>query len=338
MYNATMKKLRQFILLLLCIILFLISIGFLLPKSIRVDREINIHSNKPFIFNKLNTIKNWGNYLLPMFSGQTQIENYFGPEFGPGAKLVWVSKSEEIKTGSLTIMQSNPYDSILYLIDYIEKGKSSLKIVLNNDIQSTKVKIVFETNLGINPISRWIGLFSDRMIGSDMQRSLKKMQIDLEKPITYNGFSVEELEIPAQYILSIRDTATNTTISKKLIRMYRRIALFVNAKKMTPAGEPFTVYHSYSQNGFDIETCLPIISSIQSSSDVIFSELSSQKTVMVKYSGNNKNINLAYQALTNYINDNGLQIAGPPWEKYIRNSIAESDTGNWQTNIYFPVK
>jgi len=333
-----MKKLRQFFIVLLCIILVFIAIGFLLPQKIQVVRSVNIKSNQIFIYKTLNAIKKWELWSMPLLPSQILQIKHSGPETGAGAKLIWKSNSAEVTTGSISITHLFPYDSLYILLDYVDKGKSSIKIILNKEAKSTRVWLKYGTNLGINPISRWIGLFSDRMIGSDLQQSLNSMKREIEKPKTYFGLAVEELEIPSQLIVSIRDTAALSTISKKLVRMNRRISQFVKNSNLSPSGEPFTVYHSYSTSGFDIETCLPVAAVYSGTNDVIYSEIPARKAVKVKFTGTNKDITLAYQALNNYINDNGLQIIGPPWEQYIRTSANDSLTRNLQTNVYYPVR
>lgn len=333
-----MKLFRRFILLLLCFILIFLSIGFLLPKKILVKRSINIAAKKTYIFNQINTIKNWEAWSTPLFPAQIHNVSFSGAISGPGSKMTWQSHVQELSTGSISIVNSYPSDSVIFVLDYKEKGSSLLKILIINELHTIKLVLYLETHLGINPISRWIGLFSDEMIGNDLQSCLNLLKQEIEKPKSYNGFIVNELEIPAQFIVSNRDTAVVSTISEKLKQLNSRISRFVKLRNLSPAGEPFIIYHSYSASGFDIEVCLPVLSSTISSKQVTFSEKPASKVVSVKFSGNNKDISKAYQALHDYVLENGLQITGPPWEQYSQTTDEKQEVGNLTTNIFFPVK
>lgn len=49
--------------------------------------------------------------------------------------------------------------------------------------QADGVKVVWSDagDLGMNPLSRWFGLFLDRMIGPDFEKGLSNLKRNLEK-------------------------------------------------------------------------------------------------------------------------------------------------------------
>jgi effector-binding domain-containing protein len=61
------------------------------------------------------------------------------------------------------------------------------------------------------------------------------------------------------------------------------------------------------------------------------------KAIMVTHWGN-YNSTKPYEALDNYIKNNGLQMDGPPWEEYTTDPKTEADTSKWETRVYYPVK
>ncbi len=333
-----MKTLRLVILILTCIAIVFLSLGFLLPEKIHVERSIYINAPQRFAYNQINTVKNWKNWSTWLTADTVMDISYSGPENGVGAGLTWKSRDKNLGKGNMTIIYTKPTDSLLFISDYGDMGKLSGRILFREENQGVIVTWIVETNLRRNPLSRWIGLFSDNMVGPDLMKSLFNLKQDLEKTRLYNGYRVTEFEMPARTILSIRDTAAPSNVSSKLSAMGKKISKYLRFRNLSPTGPPFTVYHLYSDSIFDIESCIPVPIPINNPTGMTCSEQPAQKTVLVKHFGYNKDVNSAYIALNKYINDRGLLVAGPPWEEYVTNPVLVGDTAKWQTNIYYPLK
>lgn len=333
-----MKTLRLVILIITCIAIIFLALGFLLPAKIHVERSIYINTPHHFAYSQINTIKNWKNWSS-WLTIDTMIDiRYSGPESGVGAGLTWKSPDSNLGEGSLTIIYTKPVDSLLFISDYGDKGKLSGRILLRKENQGVIVTWIVETDLRKNPLSRWIGLFSDNMIGPDLMKTLFNLKQDLEKDKPYNGYQVFEFEIPSRIILSMRDTAVPSNVTEKLSFMNEKMVRFLKNEGLSPINAPFTVFHSFSDSIFEIESCMQLPLSVKVPTGMSCSEVAEQKAVMVKHFGYNKQITAAYIALNNFINDRGFRIVGPPWEEYVTNQVLESDTAQWQTNIYYPVK
>jgi effector-binding domain-containing protein len=120
--------------------------------------------------------------------------------------------------------------------------------------------------------------------------------------------------------------------------MYKKIALFLKSKNLSPTGNPLAVFHNYYEGNFDIEAGVPVASILEVPSGLNCSERAARKAVMLKYFGPYTMISKAYNALHSYLNANDLQIHGAGWEEYITNPNTESDSNKRQTNIYFPLE
>jgi effector-binding domain-containing protein len=333
-----MKTLRLILLIITSIAIIFLLVGFLLPEKIHVERSIYINTPQPFAFNQINTVKNWKNWSSWLTTDTLTDIRYSGPESGVGAGLTWKSQDRNLGGGSLKIIYALPADSVLFISDYGNKGKLSGRILLRKENQGVIVTWIVETDLKKNPLSRWIGLFSDDMIGPDLMKTLFSLKQDLEKAKPYNGYEVFEYELPSRIILSIRDTTVPANLSAKLSRMNEKMVRFIKKEGLSPAGPPFTVYHAFSDSIFEIESCMQLPLLIKAPAGMSLTEIEPQMTVMVKHFGYNKKITAAYTALNNYINDRGLQIVGPPWEEYVTNPVLVDDTAKWQINVYYPIK
>jgi effector-binding domain-containing protein len=332
-----MKILRRILFFILCIVFLILSVGFLLPRKVHVERSLIINATPKSIFCQINTLKNWGKWS-PWLQMDTTVKLiYSGPESGTGATYKWICSNKNVGNGSLSIISSVPFDSIQLLMDYGENGKSTGKFVLLKEDQNTKVTWSLDSDLGLTPLSRWIGLFSDRLIGPDLEKGLSKLdQLMVDLKIV-NGYSIIDYDVPVRILMSIRDTASPGTVTPKLSMMYSKISGFLKSKNLPPAGSPIAIFHNYSDNIFDIEACIPVASVIEVPEGIKCSVKNIQKSIMVKYFGPYKSISSAYNAMQIYITNMDLQVSGPGWEEYITNPLMEADSNKWQTNIYFPI-
>jgi effector-binding domain-containing protein len=332
-----MKILRRILFIILCIVLLILSVGFLLPRKVHVERSLLISATPKSIFYQINTLKNWEKWS-PWLQMDTTVKLiYSGPGSGTGATYAWISNNKSIGNGSLSIISSIPYDSIQLIMDYGENGKSTGRFVLQNESQNTKVTWSLDSDLGMNPLSRWFGLFSDHMIGPDLERGLSRLDQLLADLKIVNGYPIIDYDVPARILISIRDTASPGTVTPKLSKMYSKISGFLKLKNLPPAGSPIAVFHSYAGSLFDIEACIPVASIIEVPEGMKCYAKNIQKTIMVKYFGPYKSITSAYNAMQIYLTNMDLQVSGPGWEEYITNPLMEADSNKWQTNIYYPL-
>jgi effector-binding domain-containing protein len=332
-----MKTFRRILLALLALILVLVVVGFLLPRHVHVERSLTMKAPKVVLFEQVNSFRNWARWS-PWFQIDTAMKvSYSGPEAGTGANISYKSDNSEVGNGQLTITNSSAYDSISVEMDFMENGKASGKFTFAGSDSGTLVKWMMESDLGNNPVSRWFGLFMDKMVGNDFEKGLSNLD-KLTAAFQIQGPQVQEKEVPAQIILSIRDTCSPATISSKLGVFYGKISERIKDKKLTMSGAPFSIYHSYTPQSFDMEAGLPVNAMIESSNDIICREIPAQKTVMVSFFGPYEKTAIAYEKIEKYIKDKQLTIAGSPWEVYITDPQTEPDTSKWQTDIYYPIK
>ncbi len=332
-----MKTLRLILVLFLCLVLVVLSVGFLLPGKVKVERSLLISASPESIFEKVNTIKNWKKWS-PWLQDTSLAYSYSGPEKGASAMLNWQSKDKDNRKGKVLIISGTPYDSLLAILDFGDNGKTSCIFHFEEMDKGTTVTWRLESDLGMNPVSRWIGLFTERIVAPDLETGLMNLNRLANANKLVNGFEITDFEVPAKVLLTVRDTAQSDMISNKLALMYEKISRFIKKENLSPAGPPITIYHSFSLNTYDFEACIPILSAIPTPEGINCIVIQPQRAVMIKYFGTRKLISNAYSSMQLYLNNNGLYTNGPSWEEYINNPILEADSNARQTNIYFPVK
>jgi hypothetical protein len=175
-----MNALKKVILAVLLLPIVLVVVSLFLPSTYRVERRVTINAKPGAVFPHINTLKLWPEWTAWTTEKYPDMKaSLTGPETGMGASYSWEGKSSG--RGTLKITRSEPDKSIGYDLDF-ENGKYVSKgaITLEPVGESVSVTWSNEGDLGWNPVSRFFGLFMDKMMGPDFEEGLRNLQKKVE--------------------------------------------------------------------------------------------------------------------------------------------------------------
>ena len=207
----------------------------------------------------------------------------------------------------------------------------------------TTVVWSMEMNMGMAPWNRIFGLFFDGMLGPDFEYGLAHLKevceaVPVEEPKEY-PIAISYVTVGEQLIYSIRDSATTFEIGEKLGQMYGEIMAHMAATGGEAAGQPFAIWHNYDPGGYNhIEAGIPANETVEGTGRVKEGLIEAGNAVMGIHKGSYHEEAASYDAIEEYMSDNGYQQVGPPWEIYVTDPIAVPDTAEWITHIFFRVE
>lgn len=173
---------RRLLVGLLLLVALLAGGAYLLPQQVAVSRSIEISAPPAKVFELVNGYKRF-NEWSPWFEKDPAAKyTYSGPDTGQGAKMAWASDKADVGSGSQEIVESVPDKLVRTKLDFGEMGKSIAKLDLEPAASGTRVTWGFETDVGMNPMMRWMGLMFDTWIGGDYEKGLAKLKAVAEKP------------------------------------------------------------------------------------------------------------------------------------------------------------
>jgi Polyketide cyclase / dehydrase and lipid transport len=175
-----MKVMKKALLVVLLIPIVLVVVSLFLPASYRVERRVTMNARPSAVFPHINSPRHWPEWTAWTVAKYPDMRvSFTGPEAGMGASYSWEGKSSG--RGTLKITRSEPDESIGYDLDF-EKGKHVSKgaITLEPSGESVAVTWSNEGDLGWNPVSRFFGLFMDKMMGPDLEEGLRNLQKKVE--------------------------------------------------------------------------------------------------------------------------------------------------------------
>lgn len=157
------------------LVLVLVVVAFFLPRTYRIERSIVINAKPDVVFAQIGDLKAWKNWGAWQERDPGMKMTYSEKSTGVGAWSAWESKSEG--NGKMTITAVEPAKSATYLLEFPDMGmQSNGSMTLQPADGGVKVVWVDAGDLGMNPLSRWFGLFLDGMIGPDFEKGLAKMK------------------------------------------------------------------------------------------------------------------------------------------------------------------
>lgn len=158
------------------LIIILVAIAYALPRNYRVERSMVINAPQIPIYQLVAAPTNWQKWGVWNKRDPKMIMTFSGPAAEKGAKWSWKSKSEG--DGDMEFIDADSPRRLVYKLTFPDMNmvtQGEFLLQPQND-QVTKVVWSTEGDLGNNPISRYFGLFMDKMIGSDFEASLATLK------------------------------------------------------------------------------------------------------------------------------------------------------------------
>jgi hypothetical protein len=163
------------------ILVALVGGSWLLPRTVVVERSVEISRPVPEVYGVLNSFERF-NEWSPWFDDDPQaVYTQSGPPSGVGARYAWKG-NQAVGEGSQTITASVPDRQVDIALAFGEGPPALIRYTLEATSAGTRLTWRFEADLGFNPVMRWFGLMFDSMIGTDYAEGLAQLKRVLEQP------------------------------------------------------------------------------------------------------------------------------------------------------------
>jgi len=172
-----MSVLQRILLGLVVLVFLVVLVGFFLPASAHVERSTTIDAPPATIFALVNGFRSFNNWS-PWAERDPQAEYlYEGPDSGVGATMRWASQNPQVGSGFQKITASEPYKRIQTHLDFGSQGTAQAFFDLQPTAAGTAVTWGFDTDFGMNLVSRYMGLMFDNWVGADYEAGLANLEI-----------------------------------------------------------------------------------------------------------------------------------------------------------------
>lgn len=161
---------------LVALVAILIGVGMTLPREVTVVRSTDLNASEAQIFPYLNDFRRFNQWSPWAQRDPRTAYTFTGPGSGVGARMEWKSDHPDVGTGSQEITVSEPNRHVETALDFGERGKGKASFDLAPAGAGTRVTWRLNADVGVNPLSRWMGLTLDRLVGADYQIGLDRLR------------------------------------------------------------------------------------------------------------------------------------------------------------------
>lgn len=148
-------------------------------------------------------------------------------------------------------------------------------------------------------------------------------------------FVLEEKE--SQPTISIRTRSGVEDLPQVLGQAYESIMNYLLEIRVQPSGAPYAGYFNMDMQDLDIEVGFPVVQAITGKDEFIPSEIPAGKQVSCLYTGPYNQVESAYNAIIEWIDNNGYIPTGCCYEFYL-NDPTETPENELLTKIVFLLK
>lgn len=151
------------------------------------------------------------------------------------------------------------------------------------------------------------------------------------------AYQCEIVERTVQPALSVRRTVPVEELPQVFGEAFGQIAQYLQECGEPPAGPPFTAYFNMDMQALEIEIGMPVSHALPGRGEIQSVQMPSGKFGACMHVGPYPEIGAAYEALTAYVEGQGLQPSGVSYEIYL-NSPVDTPPQELQTQILFPLR
>ncbi len=167
--------LRNVLVGLVVLILVIVGGAYLTPRNVHVERTLTINASAEAIFPYLNDYRRFNEWSPWADRDPDAVYTYEGPPSGVGARMSWEG-NDQVGSGTQEIILSDFPNRLETHLDFGAQGQAVAFFDLQPMEGATDVTWGFDTDMGLNPIARYMGLMMDSLVGADYEEGLLNLR------------------------------------------------------------------------------------------------------------------------------------------------------------------
>jgi carbon monoxide dehydrogenase subunit G len=175
-----MRIIRNLFIGVLALLALAVAVAYALPRHVIVERDIVIDAPPEAVFPHVNSLQAFQQWSPWNHHDPDMTVAYSGPETGVGAVMEWSSDHPQVGNGRQEITASTDNAEVRTSIAFEGMGDAEAWWVLTPQGDATRVTWGLDSDMGMNPIGRWVGLFLDGMVGADYERGLAQLRTTVD--------------------------------------------------------------------------------------------------------------------------------------------------------------
>lgn len=149
--------------------------------------------------------------------------------------------------------------------------------------------------------------------------------------------SIERQEIAAQPVLFVRARIARHELAAAIGSGIGQSYMQAQKAGVALAGPPFARYPDVSAGVMTVECGMPVAAPASGEGAVEAGTLQGGPVVVAMHAGHYEQLTQTYAAIERWMEEQGLQKGGAPWESYVTDPAEHPDPADWRTLVYWPI-
>ena len=321
-----------------------VLVSFVLPANAHVERSITVDRPTCNVHAMLDHYRLFNQWSPWAARDPDTAYTFEGPDSGVGAKLSWVSEDPDVGTGSQEIVGSTPCERVETRLEFAGQGGADAWFAIEPEGGGTKLTWHFDSELGMNPLMRYMGLMFDSLIGADYEQGLAafKAMAEAMPAADLAGVDASVEDVAAIPIAYVEETTPKDAgaVGAAMGEAFGAIGAYVAASGLQVAGAPLSVNVSETDATYTFHAAFPLAAAPAeppTEGEVAVGETPSGRTLKIVHVGPYDKLGETYARAAAWAAARGYETGAPSWEQYVSDP---GDTAPDQliTNVYFPLK
>lgn len=150
-------------------------------------------------------------------------------------------------------------------------------------------------------------------------------------------YEIRDRALTDQLTAVVRGEMPATEMPAWLAETYRTVFEYLAQAKISPAGPPFARF-TFLEDAVAVEAGFPVSQEVAGRGPVEPSLLPGGPAAVTTHIGRYEDLDKAYDAVKQWLQDHGRTPAGPHWECYYTDPNAEPDPSKWRTDVVMPYR
>jgi effector-binding domain-containing protein len=333
-----MKVVKWVLIGLVSLVVLIVAIGFLASRTSHIERSRVMSAPRSVVYDQVNIMANWAAWSPWDHLDTNMKKTLTGPPSGVGSGYTWTSDDWKVGDGKLEVVEADANHIVANMNFGASERPSKATFTFSDDGKGTKVTWILDSDYGMNPFARFMGMFMDGMVGPMFEKGLAS--IDSIAKTLPPPVAVHEELFQGGSALTMRVQCPISEIGSKLALIYGTILKSAGEQHVSMIAPPFAIYHQFDQahGKVDMEAGMQFPSLPKATAPVQAVQLAPGKVIVADYYGPYQGSGAAWTAIERYATDHRLVLDGSPWESYVTDPMSTPDSTKWLTRVYYRVK
>lgn len=333
-----MRILKTILYILIALVLILVLLGFVGPKTFDVSRTTTINAPTSVVFPYLKSIKKqneWG----PWAKQDTNMQvTYTGEDGTVGFISAWEGPKMGKGKQTITSIQGNTVET--ELVFYMPWGASTSTGYLHTSDAGTGSDVTWGIRGENDFVGRIMGVFMnmEKDVGPMFDEGLASLKALIEGDVNreYKGFKVTTVELPERQYVAVRGNLAMTAIPAFMGQHFGHISGELTKANLATDGAPSGLYFVWDEKNGTTEMAagIPVKTPAAIPNTEVIS-VPAGKALLIDYYGPYDGLMNAHLAMDEFSQATGAKTKVPVIEEYITDPQSEPDSKKWLTKVYY---